>query len=182
MGEQGSLLDQLIANIEVQYADDRTFTNPTLSRDYIVDDEWTASLVLEKYHRFSQSFPATYLVLQGMHKSESDIFGRHLSGMGGSADSSALNTNSPGSANYVAFALQQPFPNLVWRFDASFLYDVEGGMQSQLGLRWKPSGDWTVEAFYTRIDGNVRGRNRNLNALSSVAWANELTLRIGYQF
>lgn len=181
-GKQGGFLDQLIANVEVQYAKDRTFTNPTLGQNFLVDDEWTMSVVLEKYHRFSTEFPATYFVLQGLRKTKSDIFGRHLSGMGGDAGSAALDTNSPDSANYVAFALQQAFPNLVWRVDASVLYDVEGGMQSQVGLRWRPSGAWTVEAFYTRVDGNIRNRNRNLNALSTVSWSDEVTMRIGYQF
>jgi len=139
-------------------------------------------VVLEKYHRFSTEFPATYFVLQGLRKTKSDIFGRHLSGMGGDIDSSALDTNGPDNANYIAFALQQAFPSLIWRVDASVLYDIEGGMQSQVGLRWRPSGAWTVEAFYTRVDGNIRNRNRNLNALSTVSWSDEVTMRIGYQF
>jgi hypothetical protein len=181
-GRPDSLLDQLIANIEVQYADGRAYTNPTLSREFLKEDEWTIALVLEKYHRFSQGFPATYFVAQGMRKSESDIFGRHLSGMGGSNEVSALDAGSPSNAKYLAFAVQQPFPNLVWRFDLSLLYDMEGGLLSQAGLRWRPRGAWTVEAFYTRIDGNLRGRNRNFNALSTVEWADEFTLRLGYQF
>lgn len=181
-GKQGSLLDQLIANVEVQFAKDRTFTNPTLGQNLIVDDEWTMSVVLEKFHRFSSEFPATYFVLQGMRKTESDIFGRHLSGMGGDIANSALDTSSPDNSNYVALAVQQAFPNLVWRLDASVLYDVEGGMQSQIGLRWRPRGEWTIEAFYTRVDGNTRDRNRNLNALSTASYADEVTMRIGYQF
>jgi len=181
-GAPDTLLDQLIANFEVQFADGRVFTNPTLSRQYIEADEWTFSLVLEKYHRFSRGFPATYVVAQAMHKTESDIFGRYLGGMGGSNDVSALDAKSPGSANYLAFAVQQPFPNLVWRFDLSLLYDTEGGLLSQAGIRWRPRGAWMVEAFYTRVDGNLRGRNPNLNALSTAAWADEVTLRVGYQF
>lgn len=181
-GKQGGLLDQLIANVEVQYAKDRVFTNPTLDQKFIIDDEVTMSLVLEKYHRFSANFPATYIVLQGLHKTKSDIFGRHLSGMGGDVANAALDKRSPGSSNYVAFALQQAFPNLVWRLDASVLYDVEGGMQTQIGLRWRPSGAWTFETFYTRVDGNIRGRNRNLNAFSTVSWVDEITMRLGYQF
>ena len=181
-GAPGSLLDQLIANIEVQYADDRTFTNTTLSRDYIVDDEWTASLVLEKYQKFTYTFPATYMVLQWMHKSESDIFGRHLSGMGGSEDVASSDTSNPSSANYVAFAIQQPFPNLIWRADFAALYDVEGGLLLQPALRWKPGGPWAVEAFYNLVDGELGSKKPTYNALSTADYADELTMRVTYQF
>lgn len=181
-GAPGSLMDQLIANIEVQYAEDRTFTNVSLSRDYIVDDEWTASLVLEKYHKFSYTFPATYFVLQGMHKSESDIFGRHLSGMGGTRDEAAQDTRTPGSANYLALAIQQPFPNLVWRLDFAALYDIEGGLLLQPAARWKPGGPWAVDIFYNLVDGKLGDSNRNYNALSTAGYADELTTRITYQF
>ena len=182
MGEPGSIFDQLIANIEVQYAEGRLYTNPTLTRQFLTDDEWTMALVLEKQHRFSQAFPATYLVLQGMRKTTSDIFGRHLSAMGGSIDAAGLDTSSPSAAHYVALAVQQPTPSLAWRFDVSFLYDVEGALLTQAAVRWRPRGPWIVEAFYNRIDGNIRGRNRNLNALSTAEWADEVTLRVGYQF
>ena len=39
------------------------------------------------------------------------------------------------SADYVAFALQQPFPDLIWRFDTSMLVDLQGGYLVQTGLR-----------------------------------------------
>ena len=82
----GSFFDQLILNLEATFTPDRNFTNPTLSHEYIEEDEWIGALVLEKYQRFSQSFPATYLVFQWMHRTESDLYGRHLSGMGGNRD------------------------------------------------------------------------------------------------
>lgn len=182
-GAPGSFLDQLIANVEVQYVDNRTFTNPSLSQDYIEDSEWIASLVLEKYHRFSQSFPATYFVFQYMHRSESDIFGRHLSGMGGTQQAAAQNMRTPGSANYVALALQQPSPSLKWRFDFSMLYDMEGAMLLQPAVRWRPGGPWGVEAFFNKIiDDGFTNRNENYNALSTVGWADEFTLRVSYSF
>lgn len=82
----GSLFDQLIINLEATYTPDRRFTNPSLSRDYLKQDETIGALVMEKYQRFSQNFPATYLVFQWMHRTKSDLFGRHLDGMGGSVD------------------------------------------------------------------------------------------------
>ena len=181
-GAPGSLFDQLIANVEIQYARDRHFTNPSLSNERIVEDEVITSVVLEKYQRFSRSFPATYFVLQWMHRTQSDIFGRHLSGMGGSVDRAARDAGTPNSANYIAFALQQPFPSLVWRLDLGLLYDTEGGILIQPALRWRPGGSWAIEAFYNFIDGKVRDRNPNYNALASTEWADEFTLRVGYEF
>jgi hypothetical protein len=181
-GEPGSILDQLIANLEIQYADDRHFTSPSLSRERIVEDEWIASLVLERWHRFSRDFPATYIVLQYMYRSESDIFGRHLSGMGGTLNRASKNTREPGSGNYVALALQQPSPSLEWRFDFAVLYDVEGGYLFQPAVRWRPGGAWGVEAFANIVDGDVNDRTPNFNALSTADWTDEVTLRLSYSF
>lgn len=182
MGEPGTLFDQLIANFEIQYANDRHFTNPSLSRDSIVEDEVISSLVLEKYHRFSRDFPATYFVFQWMHRTESDIFGRHLSGMGGTRNEAAKNTRTPDSANYVALAIQQPSPSLEWRFDFAMLYDVEGGLLLQPAVRWRPGGSWGVEAFLNIVEGDTNSRSPNYNALSTADWADELTVRIAYSF
>ncbi|MDD3765019.1 MAG: hypothetical protein PHP86_17130 [Nevskiales bacterium] len=177
--EPGSLFDQLIINLEVLYTPDRKFTNPSLSRNYLEKDEWIGALVMEKYHRFSQAFPATYLVFQWMHRTESDLYGRHLSGMGGDASREAPG-QSDGS-NYLVFAFQQPFPNLVWRADFAALYDVKGGLLTQAGLRWKPSGAIAVEGFYTFLKGDM-GSTDNQDIISTIDWADEIGLRIGYQF
>ncbi|MDT0633746.1 DUF1302 family protein [Spectribacter hydrogenooxidans] len=176
-GEAGSIFDQLITNIEVQYAQDRTFTNVSLSRDYIVEDEWTAALVFEKYQKFSYQFPATYFVLQWLHKSESDLFGRKLEGMGGSAERAARDASDPSNANYVAFAFQQPFPNLIWRVDFAALYDVEGGLLLQPAVRWTLSREFSMELFYNYLEGDLGSKNPNYNAISTVDYADELGIR-----
>ncbi len=134
----GSILDQLIINFEASYVPNRTFTNPSLSHDYIQKPEVSTALVMEKYQRFSQNFPATYLVFQWMHKSQSDLFGRYVGGMGGSESQVAQGYG--GGWNALAFAFQQPFPSLVWRFDFAALYDTKGGILVQPAVRWKPSG------------------------------------------
>ena len=182
MGTPGSWLDQLIINLEATYVPHRTFTNPDLGQDFLVRDEWSAALVMEKYQRLTQAFPATYFVLQYLHKSQSDIFGRHLSGYGGTPEESVSTADDAPEhgSNYVVFAFQQPFPSLVWRADLSVLYDVEGGILVQPAVRWKPNGTFTVEAFYNYID-TVSG-NPNSNALSTAEWADEIGVRIGYQF
>jgi hypothetical protein len=178
-GAPGSLTDQLIVNWEVMYTPNRTFTSPDLSQDYIRTDEWTTAITAEKYQRFSDSLPATYLVAEFMYKSRSDLFGRYLGGMGGTQNSTP--TGVAGGFKAVAFAVQQPFPNLVWRFDFSVLYDLQGGVLLQPAVRWKPNGKWTVEAFYNYINSHLGG-NPNRNIFGGLDYAKELSLRVGYQF
>lgn len=175
----GSLLDQLIVNLEVSFTPDRNFTNTTLSRDYIEDDEWIGALVLEKYQRFSESFPATYLVFQWMHRTESDLFGRNLKGMGGSVNKVAEGVD--GGWDGLVFAMQQPSSTLTWRFDGAILYDTRGGILVQPALRYAPSTSWNVELFYNFIQGNLHGDD-NKNIMQTLEYADELCLRLGYQF
>ncbi|PPE74365.1 hypothetical protein C3942_10095 [Solimonas fluminis] len=178
-GEPGSLLDQLIINFEVSYTPDRTFTNTSLSRNYIQEDSVTTALVLEKYHRFSQAFPATYLVFQHMYRSVDDLFGRHLSGYGGTVNKAADGVDG---AHYFAFAFQQPFPQDIYRIGFATLYDPRGSILVQPGIKWKPRGAFTVEAFYSYIDGSLGGANPNDTLLSTVDYADEVTVRLTYQF
>lgn len=174
----GSFFDQLVIRSEFTWTPDKTFTSPDLSRSHIVEDEYVASLVFEKYHRFSQEFPATFMVLQYLFKSESDMFGRHLSGMGATGGRTSGLPEGEDSFNAIAFAVQQPFPNLIWRADFSVLYDVNGGALIQPGLKWKPNEAWTAEVFanVTLSDGG------NDDIIDTIDWADELTFRITYQF
>jgi len=176
----GSILDQLIINFEASYTPDRTFTNPSLSSDFIVKPEVSTALVMEKYQRFSTSFPATYMVFQWMHKSESDLFGRYLGGMGGLESKAAPGVG--GGWNAVAFAFQQPFPSLIWRFDFAALVDTRGGVLIQPAVRWKPTGNVTVETFYNYLNGHLGNANPNNNIIGTLDWASEFAVRVGYQF
>jgi hypothetical protein len=178
-GDPGSWTDQLIMNFEVSYTPDKTFTATSLGKDYLVEDEYTSALVLEKYQRFSSSFPATYLVFQWMHRSETDLFGRHLSGMGGTVDNAPTGVN--GGWNGLVLAAQQPFPGLVWRVDASVLYDTRGGLLFQPAVKWKPSGNWNVEFYYNYLDGSLGG-DENTNIFESIEFAEELGIRVAYQY
>jgi hypothetical protein len=177
-GEPGSWLDQLILNFEVSFTPDRVFTSPDLGQDYLVEDEYISALVLEKYQRFSREFPATYFVFQWMHRTESDLFGRHLSGMGGTSNNAPTGVDG---WDGLVLALQQPFPGLVWRADLSVLYDTRGGIFVQPALKWKPSGNWNVEAFYTYIDDDISS-DANVNIMQTFDWAEEFGLRVAYQF
>jgi hypothetical protein len=175
----GSLLDQLIINFEATFTPDRNFTNTSLSREFIEEDEWITALVLEKYQRFSQNVPATYMVFQWMHRTESDLFGRHLSGMGGNQFMVAPGVS--GGWNGLVLALQQPSPSLTWRFDGAVLYDTRGGILVQPALRYAPNTTWNVEVFYNFINGNLHG-NDNENIMQTLEYADELGLRAGFQF
>jgi len=169
-----SFFDQLIVRFEATYTPDKEFTNIALAQDFTERDEWASSLIFEKYQRFSENFPATYMVLQWLHKSESDLFGRLVSGYDADADNSPPNGRDHFDA--IAFAFQQPSPTLMWRFDFALLYDTEGGYLLQPGVRWKPSKSWTVEMYANFIDGD------NEDAMGTFEWGDELGLRLGYQF
>jgi hypothetical protein len=178
-GEPGSILDQLIINLEASYTPNRAFTSPDLGQRPLREDSTIGALVLEKYQSFWQSFPATYLVLQYMHRTADDLFGRSLKGYGGTVDKQGSGIS--GGANYVVFALQQPFPQDIYRASLAVLYDPRGGILVQPGIKWKPRGSITVDAFYSYINGELGG-NPNNNALSTADFADEFTLRLAYQF
>lgn len=177
-GDPGSWTDQLIMNFEISYTPDKTFTPIDLGQEYIVEDEYVSALVLEKYQRFSASFPATYLVFQWMHRSESDLFGRHLSGMGGSVNNAPKGVD--GGWDGLVLAAQQPFPGLVWRADFALLYDTRGGLFFQPALKWKPSGNWNVEFYYNYLDGSLGDENENI--IETIDYAEEFGLRVAYQY
>jgi len=168
-----SFLDQLLVRFEMSYTPDKKFTNLGFSRDYIEEDEIAATFVFEKYQRFSEDFPATYLVLEYMYKSESDMFGRHLSGLNNDGVPEGVD-----GFHAMAFALQQASPSLRWRYDLSMLYDLRGGVYVQPGVRFKPNSTYSVEG-YANIFASDGG---NDDIIETVEWAQELGIRIGAQF
>ncbi|MEQ8230295.1 MAG: DUF1302 family protein [Gammaproteobacteria bacterium] len=194
--EPDSFLDQLIVRGEVAVTPDKQFTNLGLSRDFIEATDVVSALIVEKYQRFSIDLPAAYLVAQWMHRTESDLFGRHLSGNENRGfwpyldpDTGALNAaaqvagsgqpTGQGSANYVAFAIQQPFPDLVWRADLAVLVDVQGGVLVQPGVRYRPSANWQWDLYANVIEG---GGDENDDALETLDFADEIFMRVTYFF
>lgn len=174
-GEPDTLLDQLIARFELSYTPDKIFTAPSLSQDYIEADETQFAFIFEKYHKFSAEVPATYMVLQWLHKSESDLFGRHLSG----------NNNKPGSRakgadnfNAVAFALQQPSKTLEWRYDLAVLTDFEGGWLIQPGVRWRPRNEFQLDLYANVLESDGGGDD----FADGLDYADEVFARISYFF
>lgn len=174
--EPDTWLDQLIMRAEVSYTPNKSFTNALRSR-FIEEDEILATFVLEKYHRFSDEFPATYLVFEWHWREESDLLGRHLSGLGGNAHKRPGGGEDSRGWNGWVLAFSQPSPALKWRFDLATLYDEHNGFLIQPGVKWKPTGNFTVEAFINFIDGN--GTDSIFNPFDQT---DDLTFRIGYQF
>lgn len=175
--EPDTLFDQLVVRFEASYTPDKKFTANGVGLEFIEEDEWVTSLVLEKYHRFSRDFPATFFIFEWMHKSESDMLGRHLSGLGGDANRLPTGGEENGGWDGLVFAFQQPFPSLVWRVDMSVLYDLNGGYLIQPALRYKPSGEWAIEAF-----ANLISADDNASIFAPMEWSDDVTLRISYQF
>lgn len=173
--KENSILDQLVVRFEASYTPNKKFTN-NLRREFLAEDELLASLVLEKYHRFSDSFPATFMIFEYMYRKESDLLGRHLSGLGGDLNHRPGGGEQDRGWHGTVLAFQQPFPGLKWRLDGSFLYDFEGGFLFQPSVRYKPNGAWTIEAFANFIDGN------NSSSLGVFDWSDDFTMRVSYQF
>ena len=176
MGEPDSFTDQLILGIEATYTPDRQFTSPTLSQAKIVEDEFTSVVSLEKYHKFSAAFPATYIVGQWMHKSESDMFGRHLSG-NGSPFAGGIPTGDD-QFNAIALAVQQPFPNLIYRADLSILYDLEGGVFVQPGVKWRPRDNFQLDVYANIMDSD--GGNDDI--MGTLETQDEIFARLSFYF
>ncbi|MGB1117749.1 MAG: DUF1302 family protein [Parvibaculales bacterium] len=176
-GAPDSFTDQLILGVEATFTQDRQFTNPSLSQTKLEEDEFTSVVSLEKYHKFSSKFPATYLVGQWMHKTESDMFGRHLSGNGSDSTTGGVPTGDD-DFNAIALAVQQPFPNLIWRADMSILYDLEGGILVQPGVRWRPRDDFQLDLYANIIDSD--GGNDDI--MGTLETQDEVFARFSYYF
>jgi hypothetical protein len=176
-GAPDSLLDQLIGRFEFSYTPKKKFTNPTLG-PYIEKDEYQFALIAEKYHKFTSSFPATYFVLQWLHKSESDLFGRYLGGVDNTPGTKPQGQS--GGFNAVALVLQQPSPTLEFRFDFAILTDLKGGWYAQPGMKWKPSKAIQADLYANIIQSSKKGQQKNFT--DGLQHANEVFARIGYQF
>ena len=193
--DPNSIFDQLIIRGEVNYTPNKALTND-LSFNFTEKDDIVSSLILEKYHRFSMDFPATYMVLQWMHRTATDMFGRDLDKMGTRTidnfidpvtgaftrcafDNACDDPTGESSANYVVFAFQQPFPNLIWRADFAILVDVAGGYLVQPGLRYRPSAKYQWDFYATMI--NSPGGDQD-TVTETLDWADEIFVRFTYFF
>lgn len=195
MDDPNSIFDQMIIRGEVAVTPNKRLTND-LALDYTKVDDVVSALILEKYHRISDAFPATYFVAQWMHRTSTDLFGRDLDNndtpdigkfidpitgefTAAALDPAAAAPRGTSNANYVVFAFQQPFPNLIWRFDMSVLVDVAGGYLVQPGLRYRPSADWQWDLYATIIESPGADNDTITETLD---WADEFFVRLTYFF
>ncbi|WP_210425297.1 DUF1302 family protein [Spongiibacter thalassae] len=176
-----SFWDQIILNLEVQYAPERRFTSPDLSQDGIETDEVIVTLVAEKWYRWTESFPAAYLVGQFMHRSESDLVGLHLSGYGGNVGNTDPKLpEGIDSANYLVFAGFQPWPNRKFIAEWAFLYDVEGGLLAQPLIKWNPGRGMSVDLYYNYVTGDLHGDGTS-TLTRAIDHVEEVGMRFTYQ-
>tara|TARA_R110000850_G_scaffold70053_5_gene155334 strand:+ start:8239 stop:10380 length:2142 start_codon:yes stop_codon:yes gene_type:complete len=195
--ELGSFFDQMLINVEATYSPDRAFTSPDLGRKPIVRDEYQVGLVVEKYHRFSQSLPATYLVFQYLWQKESSLEGLHLSGYGSenfsdqgivltdtvpTSDNPRITPGISGGANYFVLAALAPSNAYIFEYSIAALFDVQGGVFVQPGVQWKPRGNVTLNLLYNFVDAKIWGDNANRTFLSLIDHTDEVVVRLGYQF
>ncbi|MES2681995.1 MAG: DUF1302 family protein [Pseudomonadota bacterium] len=198
-GEPGSIFDQALINLEVTYTPKRVFTGLDLRQRYDKRDEIQAGLVVEKYQRFFQSVPATYMVFQYLWQKESSLEGLLLDGYGSEnytrpgtnyrLTSGVPTNNNPkitpgvsGGANYAVLAFLQPGPQYIFEYSIASLIDIQGGILVQPGIQWKPRGNVTVNLFYNYINSNVWSGNKNKSFLSFIDDRDDITVRLGYQF
>ncbi len=195
MDDQDSIFDQMIVRGEVSITPNKRITND-LHYDFTEVDDVVSALILEKYHRISDAFPATYFVAQWMHRTSTDLFGRDLdnndvagisdfidpvtgSFTAAAFDPEATKPRGTSNANYVVFAFQQPFPNLIWRFDFAILVDVAGGYLVQPGLRYRPAANWQWD-LYANIIESPGGDNDTIT--ETIDFADEVFMRLTYFF
>ena len=179
--ENTSFWNQFIINLEAQYTPERVFTNDDLSNKHLRSDEYIFTAVGEKWYRWTDAFPAAYLVFQYMHRSESDLVGLSLKGYGGNVGNTSPKTpDGISSANYLVFAGFQPWPNRKFIGEWAFLLDVEGGLLAQPLIKWNPGSGFSVDLFYNFIDGDLYGDGRS-TLQRAIDFADEVGLRINYQ-
>ena len=196
LADPASFFDSVVIRGEVAVTPDKQFTDLGLSFDFIRETEITSALIIEKFHRFSESIPATYMVWQWMHREASDLFGRHLSGTESRSLSEfidprtglftpeafvdgAASPRGSSSADYVVFAFQQPSASLRWRLDFAMLIDVEGGVQMQPGVRYKPDDTWQFDLYANIIED---GGDRNDDIMETLDFADEIFARVTWYF
>lgn len=176
-------LNEIILNVETQYTPKRVYTAPSLSVDFLKDDEYVITAVAEKWTRWSATFPAAYLVFEYQHRSDSDLVGLNLKGYNGNDGSSSQSKNASGisNANYLVFAGFQPVPNRTFVFEWAFLWDIKGGLLAQPEVQWNIGNGMIMEVFYNYTNGHLYG-NPTKNLIRAVEYADEVAVRFTYQF
>ena len=119
------------------------------------------ALIMEKYHKFTDAFPATFFVFQWMHKTESDLLGLPLKWKGGETDRRPTGGERDNGWDAVVFAAVQPFPNAIWQAHAAVLYDLDGGYLFAPGVKYKASEAWNFDLY-----ANILNSRDNATSIS----------------
>lgn len=193
--DPASFWNQFIINFEGQYTPSRRLTDVGLAHGGYKTDEYILTLVGEKWYRYTEAFPAAYLAFEFQHRSASDLVGLSLKGYGGNSGTYGVNDpvagqgndysgiKTPGgisSANYLAFAGFQPWPNRKYVAEWAILYDVRGGLLAQPMIKWNPGHSISVDLFYNYVNGHLYG-NPTDNLIRAIDFGNEINLRLTYQ-
>lgn len=178
-------LDQINLSLEMKYTPNRAVLNTVDLNPFEPGrvDEFEFGLIAQKFVRYTPNFPAMFLVLQYYHRSGTDLFNRDLRGYGGDPSASRPADRLPtgrSSWDAIAVAFQQPWPGRKYRLDFAMLWDLEGGFLFQPAFRWTISQHLRAQAFVTIVD-TLYGK-KSMNALSSVQYADEATIRLTYFF
>jgi len=160
------------------YVPDRTFTNPSLSSDFIHKPE-TSRVGLGEIPALLFEFPGD---LHGISVDAQDgerPLRRYLGAW------VARNRTCPRASAAGGTHWHSPFssrfrPGL--RFDFAALYDTHGGILVQPAIRWKPSGGITVETFYNYLNSHLAAQQRQQQHHRELDFASEVGVRLGYQF
>ncbi|SEP89510.1 hypothetical protein SAMN04488038_102130 [Solimonas aquatica] len=194
--DPGSFWNQFIINAEAQYTPNRRLTGTDLGHGGEKTNEYILTLVGEKWFRYTESFPAAYLAFEFQHRSATDLVGLNLNGYGGLMRSQPVEdpiglqgndyshlkvAKGISSADYLAFAGFQPWPNRKYVFEWAVLWDVRGGVLAQPLVKWNPGHNVSVDFFYNYLNGHLYGNEGN-NLIRVIDWADEFNIRIGYQF
>lgn len=141
-----SFFDGMIARVEAAYYMDKTFTNPTgapipFTNPSFKDDEWSVGIVLEKNHKFSADWPATFIVFEGWYRSKSDFNDRYQ----------ALDGHNGWSWLLLSVSQNLMRNEVVAAFTTA--YDTHGGWFVQPAVTWKPRHDVQLDIYANYFAG-----------------------------
>ncbi|TAM12863.1 MAG: hypothetical protein EPN72_12290 [Nevskiaceae bacterium] len=177
-----SLLDSIILNLEATYTPYERLTDPGLAHGGLKTSEYVIGFDAEKWTRWSDAYPAAYLVFEYQRRSASDLVGLSLKGYrGNTGTTDPIVPTGISSANYLVFAGFQPTPSRLFVFEWAVLWDIQGGMLFQPNVRYAPGHNINVDLFYNYVNGNLYG-NPTKNVVSDINNDNEITLRVTYGF
>lgn len=160
------VFDGLLLKGEASWAFNKQFTN-NLSRKHVKQDEQNWSFLLEKYQKWTYDFPATYLVLQFNHRSESNGFDQLTKNIGNNG------------YNLIAFGAQQQWMQNKLRIDFAGAYDMNsggGGWFTQPGIRYKPYEQMQFDLYWNHFEGN------NDNTFGAIERNDEVFTRVSRFF